>query len=127
MSISYSKKIMEHFLNPKNMGEIKNPDGIAEIGNPTCGDIMHLEIKVEKNKIKDIKFKTFGCAAAIASTSVISEIAKGKNLEEAKKITLKDMLKKLGKMPKIKTHCAQMSIQSLKKAIENYENKINRK
>ncbi len=128
MTQQYSKKVIEHFTNPKNMGEMKNPDGVGEIGNPTCGDVMKVYIKVNKNKegekyIQDIKFQTFGCAAAIASSSMTTEIAKGKTLEVAEKLTMNDVINELGELPKIKMHCSSMAIQGLRKAIENYENK----
>lgn len=124
----YSKKVMEHFTSPKNLGEIKSPDGIGEVGNPVCGDIMKLTIKVDKNNenkeiIKDIKFKTFGCAAAIASTSMLTELAKGKTLEKAKKITMKDVADSLGGLPQIKMHCGALATQAINKAIKDYENK----
>jgi nitrogen fixation protein NifU and related proteins len=121
MTNQYSKKVLEHFKNPKNMGEIKNPDGVGEIGNPACGDVMKVYIRVKDNKIKDIKFQTFGCAAAIASSSMTTEIAKGKTLKEAKKLEMKDVVNELGELPKIKMHCSSMAIQGLRKAIENYE------
>ena len=128
MTQQYSKKVIEHFTNPKNMGEMKNPEGVGEIGNPTCGDVMKVYIKVDRNKegekyIQDIKFQTFGCAAAIASSSMTTEIAKGKTLEVAEKLTMNDVINELGELPKIKMHCSSMAIQGLRKAIENYENK----
>ena len=125
MSLNYSKKVMKNFLHPKNMGKIKNPDGFGEIGNPVCGDIIDVYIKVDKKtkKIKDIKFKTFGCVAAIASSSMLTQVIKNKTLEQAKKVTLKDVTKELGGLPPIKTHCSGMAIEALKKAIEEYENK----
>lgn len=123
MGFEYTKKTKENFLRPKNMGELKNPDSYGEVGSPACGDIMRLEIKVKNNKISDIKFKTFGCAAAIASTSATTQIAKGLTLEEAKKLTMIDVEKKIGELPQIKKHCASMSIQALRKAIKNYEEK----
>ncbi len=124
--MKYSKKVMQNFLHPKNMGEIKNPDGFGEIGNPVCGDIIDIYIKVDKKtkKIKDIKFKTFGCAAAIATSSIITQIAKGKKLKEAKKIKYKEIVKSLGGLPKIKIHCSELAEKALKAAIEDYENKI---
>jgi len=123
MTLNYTKNLLKRFNNPKYVKEIKNPDGIGEVGNIRCGDIMHLEIKVEKNKIKDIGFRTFGCAAAIASSDVVCELAKGKTLEEAEKITKDDIVKKLGGMPPIKIHCSVLGIEALKKAIENYKKK----
>src|SRR6056297_2396469 len=128
MTQQYSKKVIEHFTNPKNMGEMKNPEGVGEIGNPTCGDVMKVYIKINKNKegekyIQDIKFQTFGCAAAIASSSMTTEIAKGKTLEEAEKLTMNNVIEELGELPKIKMHCSSMAIHGLRKAIKNYENK----
>jgi len=114
---------MKHFKNPKHVKKIKNPDAVGEVGNITCGDIMRLEIKIKDNKIKDIGFQTFGCPAAIASSDVVCELAKGKTLEQAKKIKKQDIIKKLKKMPPIKVHCSVLGIQALKKAIENFEGK----
>lgn len=123
MGFNYSKKTLSNFFNPKNFGKIKNPDGKGQVGNPSCGDIMELEIKVDKktNKIKEIKFQTFGCAAAIASTSMLTQIAKGKTLEEAEKLTMKDVKDNLGDLPKVKIHCSSMAVQALKEAIKNYK------
>jgi len=112
---------MQHFLNPKNMGEMKNPDGVGKIGNPICGDIMQVFIKVKNNKIKDIKFQTFGCVAAIASSSMLTELVKGKTLGQAKKLNYKEVSKNLKNLPPLKVHCSAMAIQALKKAIENFE------
>ena len=112
---------MKHFENPKFVKNLKNPDGVGEVGGVACGDIMHLEIKVKDNKISDIGFKTFGCGAAIASSDVVCELAKGKTIKEAKKITKADIVKKLGGMPPIKVHCSVLGIQALKKAILDYE------
>lgn len=123
MALEYSKKVMENFLKPKSMGEIKNPDGEGEVGSPACGDIMKLQIKVKNNKIEDIKFKTFGCAAAIASTSMITQMVKDKPLEYAENLTMKDVSKKLKGLPQIKMHCSTMGIQTLKKAIKDYRSK----
>jgi len=127
----YTKKVMEHFLNPKNMGKIKDADGVGEIKNPVCGDITTIFIKVAKKKskereieyIKDVKFKTLGCAAAIATSSVATEIAKGKSLDDAKRISSKDIISSLGTLPAQKVHCSLLALDALKKAIENYENK----
>ncbi len=112
---------MENFLHPKNMGEIKNPDGIGKIGNPQCGDIMWVYIKVKDNKIKDIKFKTFGCGAAIATSSMITQLAKGKEIEKAKKIKIKDVAKSLKGLPPLKMHCSDLAVEALKLAIKDYE------
>jgi len=127
----YSKKVMENFLHPKNMGEIKNPDGIGKIGNPRCGDIMWVYIKVgKKNKkefIKDIKFKTFGCTAAIATSSMITQLAKGKSLDDAGKITREDVAESLKGLPPLKMHCSNLASDALKKAIEDYLEKKGKK
>jgi nitrogen fixation NifU-like protein len=134
MNLPYNKKVMKLFMNPKNMGEIKNADGVGKVGNPTCGDIMWVYIKVGKNKskkggeiIKDIKFKTFGCAAAIATSSMITQVAKGKTLEEAKKIKYQDIVKSLGGLPPIKIHCSCLATEALNKSIDNYKNKKEKK
>ena len=125
MALKYSEEVKKNFMHPKNLGKIKNPDGFGEVGNPLCGDVMQLYIKVKDKKdkkiISDIKFKAFGCAAAIASSSMITQLAKNKELNEAKKIELKDIAKSLKGLPPIKMHCANMVTQALKKAIEDYE------
>lgn len=118
---SYNKKVLDHFKNPRNMGEIKNPSAEGVVGNPVCGDVMKIMIKVEDDKIKDIKFQTFGCAAAIASSSALTEIAMGKSLKKAKKITNEDVAKYLGQLPPIKIHCSNLAADALKKAIKNWE------
>jgi nitrogen fixation NifU-like protein len=117
----YNKNILDHFQNPRNMGPMENPDAEASVGNPTCGDVMKIMLKIKDNKIKDVKFQTFGCAAAIASSSMTTELAKGKTLEEAKKITNKDVSLALGQLPPIKEHCSNLAADALKKAIENYK------
>ena len=130
MTLKYTKELLKHFNNPKYVKKIKNPEGVGEVGNIRCGDIMHLEIKVKDDKIEDIGFKTFGCASAIASSDMICDLAKGKTLEQAKKIKKEDIVKKLKGMPPIKVHCSVLGIQALKKAIENYKNRkylINKK
>ncbi|MFH1240613.1 MAG: iron-sulfur cluster assembly scaffold protein [Candidatus Diapherotrites archaeon] len=124
----YSEKVIEQFKHPKNIGEIKNPDGLGKVGNPVCGDLMYVYIKVSKNKkgqeiIKDIRVKTFGCVAALATSSVLTEMAKGMTLDEAEKITKDDIAKELGGLPPIKMHCSVLSMDGLKKAIEDYRNK----
>ena len=119
----YTKELVKHFKNPKFVKDLKNPDAIGKVGNIHCGDVMELRIKVEKNKIKDIGFKTFGCAAAIATSDVVCELAKGKTLTQAGKLNKKDIIKKLGGMPPIKVHCSVLGIQALRKAIENYRKK----
>ena len=129
MTFEYSKKVKECFFHPKNVGEIKDADGIGKVGNLICGDVMYVYIKVEKKKIKgkeedyikDIKFKTLGCAAAIATSSMITELAKGKTLEEARKITRDDVAKSLHGLPPIKMHCSNLAADALRKAIEDYK------
>lgn len=119
----YSEKVMEHFRNPRNMGEIKNADGIGRVGNPVCGDMMEIYIKVEDNRIVDIKFKTFGCAAAIATSSMITELAKGKTIEEAERITRDDVAEELDGLPPIKMHCSNLAADGLIEAIKDYKKK----
>jgi nitrogen fixation NifU-like protein len=119
----YSNKVMEHFTNPRNTGVIPDADGIGEVGNPVCGDMMTFYIKVENDKITDVKFKTFGCVAAISVSSMVSEMARGKTLEEAKAITNKSVAEALDGLPKEKLHCSNLGAQALGKAIENYEKK----
>jgi len=119
----YSKKILNRFQHPKFAGEIKKADAVGEVGNVKCGDIMKVFLKIENNKIKDIKFKTYGCVAAIASTDYLCEIAKGKTLEQALKITSKDVVKKMGSVPQIKLHCSVLAQNALKQAIEEYRKK----
>jgi nitrogen fixation NifU-like protein len=119
----YSEKVMEHFRNPRNVGEIEDADGIGEVGNPVCGDMMTFYIKVENNILKDVKFKTFGCGAAIAVSSIVSEMAKGKTIEEALKITKEEVAKELGGLPPNKMHCSNLGTDALRKAIEDYLSK----
>jgi nitrogen fixation NifU-like protein len=119
----YNKKVMQHFHNPKNVGEIEDADGVGKVGNPVCGDVMQIYIKVKDDKISDIKFKTFGCVSAIATTSMLTEIAKGKTLEEAKKITRDDVANALGGLPSIKMHCSNLAADALRAAIRDYENR----
>jgi nitrogen fixation NifU-like protein len=119
----YTEKVMEHFSNPRNIGEIENANGVGEVGNPVCGDMMSFYIKVKNDKIADIKFKTFGCVAAIAVSSMVSEMAMGKTLDEAKKITKKSVAESLNGLPKEKMHCSNLGADALAKAIEDYENK----
>lgn len=124
----YSKKVIEHFTKPHNQGDIKNPDGVGLVGNPKCGDIMRMYIKVSKNKkgeeiINDIKFETLGCGAAIATSSMATDMAKGKTLDEALKITNKMVADELGGLPAVKMHCSNLAADALKKAIEEYKKK----
>ncbi|MFH1106254.1 MAG: Fe-S cluster assembly scaffold protein NifU [Candidatus Aenigmatarchaeota archaeon] len=116
----YSKKVMEHFMNPKNMGRLENADGIGKVGNPVCGDVMFIYIKVADNRIADIKFETFGCAAAIATSSMTTELAKGKTLEEALKIARSDVAGALEGLPPIKMHCSNLAADGLHEAIYDY-------
>ncbi|MDN5348157.1 MAG: nitrogen fixation protein NifU [Clostridia bacterium] len=121
----YSEKVMEHFTSPRNVGEIPDADGIGEIGNPICGDIMRLYIKVNNGKIEDIKFKTFGCGAAIATSSMVTEMVKGKTLEEAMKISNKAVAEALGGLPPNKMHCSNLAADALHRAIEDYKKRRN--
>jgi nitrogen fixation protein NifU and related proteins len=119
----YSEKVMDHFQNPRNVGEIKDADGTGEIGNPVCGDMMSFYIKVKNEVIEDVKFKTFGCGAAIAVSSMVSEMAKGKTLDEAMKITNASVAAELGGLPPNKMHCSNLGADALHKAIEDYKRK----
>jgi len=123
----YSEKVMDHFMNPRNVGEIENADGVGEEGNPVCGDMMTFYIKVDDNHLSDVKFKTFGCGAAIAVSSIVSEMAMGKTLEEARKITPALVAEELEGLPKNKYHCANLGAQALNKAIDNYLKKQGKK
>jgi nitrogen fixation NifU-like protein len=116
----YSEKVMELFKKPHNLGRMKNPDGIGKVGNPLCGDVMYIYIKVKDNKIKDVKFETFGCAAAIATSSMITDLARGKTLEDALKITREDIAKEVGGLPVIKLHCSNLAADALHEAIKDY-------
>ncbi len=117
----YSEKVLEHFNNPKNMGEMEDADAVGIVGNPVCGDLMHIYIKVKKNKIEDISFQTFGCAAAIATSSMITELAKGKKIEDAMNITRKDVADALDGLPPIKMHCSNLAAEGLHEAIRIYK------
>jgi len=127
MSNAYSQKVIDHFRDPHNMGSIKDPDGVGEVGNPACGDIMKLYIKVEKKdgkeKITDISFETMGCAAAIATSSMITDIALGKTIKEAEKITNQEIADELDGLPPIKMHCSNLAAEALQKAIADYKSK----
>jgi nitrogen fixation NifU-like protein len=116
----YSEKVMEHFMNPRNVGEIEDADGVGTVGNPVCGDMMTFHIKVRDGRIQDVKFKTFGCGAAIAVSSMISEMAKGKTIEEALALTNKDVADELDGLPSNKMHCSNLGADALHKAIEDY-------
>lgn len=124
----YSKKVIQHFSRPHNQGKIKNPDGVGVVGNPVCGDIMKIYIKIKKDKnkkefIKDIKFETLGCAAAISTSSMITELAKGKTIAEAEKISRNDVAKALQGLPPVKMHCSNLAADALHQAIKNYRSK----
>ena len=122
----YSEKVMDHFANPRNVGEIKEASGVGEVGNPVCGDMMKFYIKVENNVIKDVKFKTFGCGAAIAVSSMVSEMAMGKTIEEALALTNEAVAKELGGLPPNKMHCSNLGADALHKAIEDYKQKLSK-
>jgi nitrogen fixation NifU-like protein len=119
----YSEKVMEHFKNPRNVGEIPDADGVGTVGNPVCGDLMTIYIKVKDNRLTDIKFKTFGCGSAIATSSMITELAKGKTLEEAMTITRANVADSLGGLPLVKMHCSNLAADALHAAIEDYYKK----
>ncbi len=121
----YSEKVMEHFKNPRNVGEIPDADGIGNVGNPVCGDIMRLYIRVEDDKIKDAKFKTFGCGAAIATSSMVTELVKGKTVKEALSVSNRAVAEALGGLPPVKMHCSVLAEEALKSAIEDYMKKKN--
>ena len=120
----YSKTVMDHFRNPRNVGVIEDADGVGEVGNPLCGDMMTIYLKIKDEQIKDIKFQTFGCGSAIAVSSMITEIAKGKNLAEAKKLTNKDVAAALEGLPKNKLHCSNLGADALQMAIQDYEDRL---
>ena len=119
----YSDKVMEHFQNPRNVGEIEDADGVGTVGNPVCGDLMTIYIKVKDDIIEDIKFKTFGCGAAIATSSMVTEMAMGKTIDEALKITRNDVADKLEGLPPVKMHCSNLAADALHAAIDNYREK----
>jgi nitrogen fixation NifU-like protein len=119
----YGEKVMDNFMNPRNVGEIENPDGVGEVGNPTCGDMMTFYIKVKDNRLEDVKFKTFGCGAAIAVSSMVSQMAIGKTLEEALKMTNASVAEELGGLPKNKMHCSNLGADALHAAIQDYLSK----
>src|SRR5665647_2268671 len=122
----YSEKVMLHFMNPHNMGEIENPSGVGEVGNPVCGDLMQIQIKVEDGILTDVKFKTFGCGAAIATSSMVTDLATGKTIEEALKITRNDVAESLEGLPPVKMHCSNLAADALHVAIEDYLRKEGR-
>lgn len=120
MEGQYSEKVMDHFRNPRNVGDMPDADGIGHVGNPTCGDIMELYVKVRDNVIVDAKFKTFGCGAAIATSSMVTELVKGKTVDEALKISNRAVAEALGGLPPIKMHCSLLAEEALKSAIDDY-------
>ena len=121
--IGYSKKVMDHFVSPRNVGVIENPDGYGKVGNPVCGDLMEIYIKVKDDVITDIKFKTFGCGSAIATSSMVTELAKGKHVDEALKITRNDVADELDGLPPQKMHCSNLAADALQEAIKDYKSK----
>jgi len=125
-NVGYSKKVMEHFTKPRNVGVIENPDGYGKVGNPVCGDLMEIYIKVKDDIITDIKFKTFGCGSAIATSSMVTELAKGKHVDEAFKITRNDVANELDGLPPQKMHCSNLAADALQEAIKDYKNKKNK-
>jgi len=127
MANMYTETVMEHFRNPRNMGEMENPDGVGEVGNAACGDIMRVQIKVKDGRIEDIRFQTFGCVAAVATSSMITELAKGKTLDEALKLTRADVAEQLGGLPIIKMHCSNLAADALHAAVNDYTGKTKSK
>ena len=121
--MEYTEQVMDHFMNPRNMGEIENPSGVGTVGNAKCGDIMRIYIKVEDDVITDVKFKTFGCGAAIATSSKATELVKGKTLDEALKITNKMVMESLGGLPPVKVHCSVLAEEALHAAIQDYKDR----
>ena len=119
----YSEQVMEHFRNPRNVGAIEDADGIGKVGNPVCGDIMELTIKVKDGRIEDAKFRTFGCGAAIATSSMVTELVKGKTIDEALEVSNKAVAEALGGLPPVKMHCSVLAEQALRSAIEDYRSK----
>lgn len=120
----YTEKVMDHFRNPRNVGEIEDADGIGEVGNATCGDIMKMYIKVHEGRISDVRFKTFGCGAAIATSSMVTQMVKGKTIEEALTVTNKEVAEELGGLPPVKMHCSNLAADALRKAIEDYRSRL---
>jgi nitrogen fixation NifU-like protein len=123
MALAYSEKVMEHFSNPRNVGEIENPDGVGEAGNPKCGDIMKIYLRVKRNVIEDVKFKTFGCASAIASSSMATEMIRGKTVDEAWDLTNTAVAEALDGLPPIKMHCSVLAEEAIHRAINDYREK----
>ena len=119
----YSQKVMDHFMNPRNVGVMENPDAVGEVGNPRCGDIMRMYLKIKNDIITDIKFQTFGCGAAVATSSMVTELVKGKSLEEALKVTNQEVAQALDGLPSVKMHCSNLAQQAIKAAIDDYHSK----
>ena len=119
----YSAKVMDHFMNPRNVGEIDGADGVGEVGNPACGDMMRLYLKIEEGRVRDAKFRTFGCGAAIASSSMLTEMIKGKTVDEARAITNQQVAEALDGLPAVKIHCSVMAEQAVKSALDDYVKK----
>jgi nitrogen fixation NifU-like protein len=119
----YSEKVMDHFMNPRNVGEIESADGVGEVGNPACGDMMRLYLKIDGGKVVDAKFRTFGCGAAIASSSMLTEMIKGKTVDEARAITNQHVADALDGLPAVKIHCSVMAEQAVKSALDDYAKK----
>ncbi|NLP43802.1 MAG: Fe-S cluster assembly scaffold protein NifU [Peptococcaceae bacterium] len=122
----YSEKVIDHFTNPRNVGEIEHPDGVGQVGNPKCGDIMRITLEIEDNTIKDIKFKTFGCGAAVATSSMVTELVKGKTLEEALTVSNAVVAEALGGLPETKMHCSNLAADAVHAAIKDYLSKKNK-
>ncbi len=120
----YSDKVKDHFMNPRNMGEMEHPDGIGVVGNPVCGDVMKIFIRVEDGRIRDIKFQTFGCAAAVATSSMVTELAKGRTIDQALEISRDDVAQELDGLPRVKMHCSNLAADGLRAAIEDYEKRL---
>ncbi|MBI4362504.1 MAG: Fe-S cluster assembly scaffold protein NifU [Euryarchaeota archaeon] len=119
----YSQKVLDHFRNPRNVGEIQDPDGVGTVGNPTCGDLMTMYLKIRDNRIEDMKFQTFGCGAAIASSSMMTEMVKGKTLDEALKVTKSDIVEALDGLPPVKIHCSVLATEALHASLQDYLDK----
>jgi nitrogen fixation NifU-like protein len=119
----YTDKVMEHFKDPHNVGQIENPDGVGKVGNPVCGDLMEIQIRVKDDRLEDVKFRTFGCGAAVATSSMVTDMAIGKTLDEAMKITRADVADELGGLPPVKMHCSNLAADALHAAIEDYRSK----